>query len=232
MRSFGLVESKVAEAEFFLRKVAECGFNFFDLICYTSAFASSARSITFALQASLRGSEEFENWYAEKQAALRRNSLARFFHEFRTVSQHIGANPVVGGTGGVGTKIRHYFGSQTGLSNVPSEDVETSCRQYFLTLLEMVYDCYVRFGPEINAHQYFTAENFERLGKGIEDAEEELGFPRGWTDVGDPDALPYRWQALRDTTPGCQIDHLFEAYLGRTAPAPDRLPPYMAQGPA
>lgn len=223
-RSFGLVDGKVAEAEFFLRKISECGLNFFAAQYYTSAFASASRSITWALQAVLSGSGAFGRWYAETQSDLRSDPLARFFHKFRTVSQHIGANPVTRGSVEAGGNVRYYFGLQPDFSDGPRDDVETSCRRHFLTLLEMVYDCYVKFGPDIDAHQYFTAGNFERIGKTIEDAEEELGFPRGWTDIGDPAVLPHRWQALRDATTGCEIGHLFEAYLGKAVPSPDHLP--------
>lgn len=46
---------------------------------------------------------------------------------------------------------------------------------------------------------------------------------RGWTEVsGYPEA--YRWQTLRDSMPGCGINHLFEEYLGKRTPEPERLP--------
>jgi hypothetical protein len=225
-RSFGLVDGKVVEADFFLGKIPECGYNFFALRCYISAFASSARSITFALQSVLTGTDRFDKWYQDRQARLRKDTLARFFHEFRTVSQHIGENPVGAGSSGPGQKTRYYFTPRPDLPNVPEQDVESCCRLYFHTLVDLVFDCYIEFGPVIDAHQYFTAENFERLGKTIEDAEEELGFPRGWTDIGDPESIAYRWQALQDTTTGCQINHLFERYLGKAVPAAERLPPY------
>ena len=63
MRSFGLVDHKIAEAEFFFTEISKCGFNFFAFRCYVSAFVSSTRSVTFAIQASLRGLVGFDGWY-------------------------------------------------------------------------------------------------------------------------------------------------------------------------
>jgi hypothetical protein len=70
------------------------------------------------------------------------------------------------------------------------------------------------------------------LYKSIEDAEEELGFPRGWTDIGDPSTLEYRWQLLRDrAADSCGINDIFARYLGKTTPAPERLSPYLPRHP-
>ena len=126
-RSFGLVDEKVAEAEFFLDKIPDCEYDFFALRCYLSAFASSARSITFALQSVLTGTDNFDKWYQSRQESLRKDKLARFFHEFRTVSQHIGDNPVGGGSVGHGQKTRYYFTPISDLPNVPESDVESCC---------------------------------------------------------------------------------------------------------
>ena|SRR5215207_5807717 len=75
-RSFGLVDDKVLEADFFLNQLAAAGLNFFAARCYFSAFVSSARTVTFALQASMTGIDGFDTWYAAQQSALRMNVLA------------------------------------------------------------------------------------------------------------------------------------------------------------
>ena|GEM_PF-1697607 len=60
------------------------------------------------------------------------------------------------------------------------------------------------------------------MGKTIEDAEESLGFPRGWTDIGKDSSELQRWAALRYTqTIGCQLNDLFFRYLGRQIEGPD-----------
>ena len=58
--------------------------------------------------------------------------------------------------------------------------------------------------------------------KTADDADEELGFPRGWTDVGDIFPETERWRALRHTqTVGCQLNELFNTYLGKMVYGPD-----------
>jgi hypothetical protein len=223
-RSFSLVEHKVAEADFFLSQIPACEYNFFGAQCYVAAFASSARSVTFALQSCLADVVGFKEWYAEQQASLRSDPLARFFHEFRRVNQHIGENLVGGGSGGPNIKPLYWFTPTRELPHVPSEDVETACTNYMRAVVAVVYQCYIDFGPQVDPHQHYTAENFADLSRTIEDAEEELGFPRGWTDIGRADLLPYRWQALRDAVGGSQVNHIFQKYLEATAPSPDRLP--------
>jgi hypothetical protein len=197
-RSFSLVDSKVSEAAFFLERIPSCGYNMFEMRCYLSAFVSSARTVTFSLQAVLKGMEGFDVWYKQKQAELKEDKLARFFHDFRTANQHLGDNPARAGSGGPGVGPLHWFMPTADISNVPEEDVFTSCKQYFVRVLNVIFECYLQFGPHINGKQRYTEEYFSSIGKTIEDAEEELGFPRGWTDIGDPDSIPYRWQLLRD----------------------------------
>lgn len=225
-RSFSLVDYKVEEADFFLSKIPECGYDFFGVRCYVAAFAASSRSVTFAIQSVLRHIEGFDVWYPRWQQQLKNNPVAYFFHEFRRVNQHIGDNLVKGSSGARNTPTLYWFHPTEDILEVPEDDVETACRKYMVTIVSMVYDCYIEFGPYIDAHQRYTAEFFERIGKTIEDAEEEFGFPRGWTDIGDPDALPYRWQLLRDNTCGCEINHIFEKYLGKATPVTERLPEY------
>lgn len=222
-RSFDLVDLKVAEAEFFLERIPDCGYDFFAVRCYVSAFVSSSRSITFALQACLRDYEGFNAWYQERQNCLKQDPLAKFFNDFRRINQHIGDNVVSCGAGGPGRKTLYFFAPTVDLPVVPSEDVESVCRKYFLTVLDLVYSCYLDFGPIVDPKQHYTEEHFSRMGKTVEDAEEELFGVRGWTEVsGYPDK--YRWQALRDSMPGCQINHIFDTYLQKTVPEPARLP--------
>jgi len=222
-RSFDFVDYKVAETGLSLKRIPECGYDFFAVRCYVNAFIASARSVTFALQSCLRDIAGFNEWYAGRQQAMRQDTLARFFSEFRRINQHVGDNLVSGGTGGPGQKPLYLFSPTPDIREVPSEDVESVCRRYLVMLLELVFSCYVDLGPYIDPKQHYTPENFAHLGKTIEDAEEELFGVRGWARVpGYADG--YRWQTLRDSQPGCGINHIFVEYLGKTTPEPERLP--------
>lgn len=222
-RSFGLVDTKIQEAEYFLDRILDDGTTFFGIRCDTVAFASSARSVTFAMQASLAGLEEFNRWYAERQTELRANPLARFFHEFRRISQHVGDNVVVGGVSGSAPgRTRYLFGAIPEIPTVPDADVASACEGYFRLLLELVYECYNEFAPLVNGQWYFTRGNFETVGKTIEDAEEELGLPRGWSAVSGFNE-DVRWRYLRKEADGCNILSQFYRWLGKELPHPDAI---------
>lgn len=101
-------------------------------------------------------------------------------------------------------------------------DVLCACQTYFEMLLSIVFDAFEKFKYELDDRWYYTEEHFRELGKTIEDAEEELGFPRGWTKINKNEVTSDRWQILRYTqTVGCQINDLFDKYLNNTIKGPD-----------
>lgn len=218
-RSFGLVDAKVQEAEYFLCRILDDDCHFFGVQCDAVAFTASARSITFAMQASLKGIPEFDEWYEGKQKVLRKDPLARFFHEFRRISVHIGDNAVVGGASGDGKTV-FYFGALPDLPKVPDVDVATACTHYFINTLQLVYECYTAFPTLINGQWRFTKDCFNSMGKTIEDAEEEIGLPRGWSAVSGFDE-DVRWRYLRKEVDGCNIQAQFYRWLGKVVPHPD-----------
>lgn len=233
-RSFGIVEEKVYESDFFLEKVAESE-DLREANYYFSAFISAARSITFALQASLSGLEGFEEWYMEKQQLLRENELARFFTDARNYSQKQGRTYIHSGSrkysndGGEIFPRRYYF--ETPVSNqhnanlfirimVSDESAEkqlndaySQCKNYMVLLAEIIYDCFQRFGPVIDPEQYYTLENINNLGLTIEDIEEKVGFPRAYTDANIPDEE--RMRLIRNSQPRTEIDYIFVKYFNK-----------------
>lgn len=228
LRSFDLVDFKVAEADFFLRNLQNAGMNPLTAGFYFSAYSAAARSITFCLQAVLKDLPGFEAWYDRKQAELKQDPLAQFFVASRNMSQKIGVVPIQAGFSSENEKgeikSAFYFNREhPDFKNLPDCEVGQACAQYLRTLIKIVYECYVEFGPEIDPHQHYTRESFDLLGLTIDDADEELMGVRGWTYVdGWPEA--YRWQALRNQLPGCRIDHLFMEYLNLRRPTPPLLP--------
>lgn len=219
-KSFDLVDDKLQEADFFLDKLTSTDGNLIEARFYFSAFVAAARSVTFALQAMMSAIEGFEEWYRAKREALDRNETAKFFNKARRESQHLGLNPL-------NSDIQHfiesrgnskrYFFSLNGfepIPNAPDGDAIKACREYLAALVGLILECYEQFGTVIDPDEYYTLENLEHLGLSIEDAEESLGFPRGWTDIGEGlDAE--RINALRRSAPGTQMDWLFEKYLDR-----------------
>src|SRR4051794_32192708 len=92
--SFGVVEDKLREADFFLSQLRNSPLIGFEANCFFSAFVSAARSVTFAMQASLTGVPGFKEWYQGQQTRLKTDRLAPLFVEIRNEVIHTGVNPL------------------------------------------------------------------------------------------------------------------------------------------
>ncbi len=216
MRSFGIVDQKLEEADFFCDLVAEGGADFFRVRHYFSAYVAAARSVTFALQASISEAEGFPAWYGTWQERLRNDKLARFFHACRTDTQHIGLNPVRGGTSG--RDYRACFFGQPELDRyewLPDVDVATACRLHMRLLCELVRDCYRVFGMLIDPDQIYTLEGLQVKGWTVDDVAVQLGFPSGWTSYAPdvPDREAEMLKVLRRHIPMSGIGPVIAKYL-------------------
>ncbi|MCA9028899.1 MAG: hypothetical protein KDA86_27095 [Planctomycetaceae bacterium] len=213
--SFDAVDEKVAETEFFLQRMVEAENDWFEFRCYLSAFLSAARTITLALQR-FQDLPGFADWYASHREELKTDPLARFILETRNDHVHGGPSPVAGGMFYQG-KATYRFRE---LGEFVPNDIVSSCRSHFIALLKIVYDCYVVLGVYIDPQQYYTREHFASLGKTIDHAELEI---LGWVMTSyieegfDEDD---RWHELRGCVGECQINHLFNGYLGKVTPQP------------
>lgn len=237
MKSFGLVEDKVYEADFFLDKIKDC-IDPQECNYYFSAFVSASRSITFSLQACMSDAIGFKEWYEERQGILKSNELARKFVEMRNVTQKIGEHFITSGnyytddngdlrgkfyfkdkstSYSIGENPRQVIFEQLlsgELFEHHEEDVATQCYKNFTMLIEIIYDCFQKFGSIIDPEKYYTLENLEQLGKSIEDIEVTLGFPKGYTKV-EGISNEDRIRLLRESEPSSEIDYIFMKYLNK-----------------
>jgi hypothetical protein len=242
-RSFDCVDFKLAEADFFLEQMKGCTLSIWVLNFYFSAFVSAARSVTFALQAVMDGQPGFAEWYSKKQGEMRSDPVCRFFVTYRNEVLKTGELPIVGGyMAGSNCKprkfeIKHRFSrsilsgnklqpleraefSQAATSNhdgtrEEEPDAVTSCCEYMQKVVALVASCYTDFGPVIDPEQHYTLDNLRKMNKSVEDVEEELGFPRGWTAIGEGTDDEERLRALRTHIPRSGIKHLFEKYCSK-----------------
>lgn len=186
-RGFYLVSGKVAEADFYIQKMKSCDSFEREFSYYLSAFISAARSVTFTLQYVMSEYPNFSDWYPERQARLKADKLARFFVTLRNESQKRGVLWVQ--TSGISSEegwetFRQFsFGPTSEVTEVPSGDVVEICTAYFKSVLEIVGECYREFDVYVDPRLLFTERGLKALGWSIEDLEECLGFPRGWTDI-------------------------------------------------
>lgn len=234
MRSFGLVEYKIYESDYFLEKIKEC-INPFECQYLFSAFVSACRSITFSLQSCMNGIKGFSDWYTNKQQYLHEQKISKKFVEMRNESQKIGV--VYIGLGQMyknnegAMRCKFFFMSNhnyydrgelpqeklfknlffNNSQNNPEEDVATQCEQNFRLLLEVIKDCYTIFGHIIDPEKYYTIENIRKIGLEIEDVEESIGLPRGYTYTeGLTDEI--RIAMIRENEPKSEINYIFNKY--------------------
>jgi len=231
-RSISIVEYKVQQAHFFLEQLELSELNFFAAQCFTDAFVSACRSITFSMQSVINEVPGFKDWYSPRMDALKRDRISAFFNAYRTASIHIGDTVVRGGTSfrGADGKRHHqyFFMAIPDVAQVPSEDVLTICKSHFINLLSLVYDALATFLYQLDDRWYFTEDYFQKMGKSFDDAIAEVGLPQEWATAATAAALSDSaiWRAIRSTqTVGCQLNDLFDRYLRKTIRGPDDATP-------
>jgi hypothetical protein len=212
---------KIQETEFFLHKIEQSTYEvskLFETMYYLSAFLSASKSVVYAMGESMKGVPDFTEWNKQQFKKLQQNDLIKYFLRVRNFSEHAGYYPITYGlphqdeSGRRQTK--YYFDQTTSIIKtlIPEEDVLTACKMYFTLLLAFIQDCFKKFGHIIDPVRYFDY-SISSAGKSLEDIEEELGFPRGYTSI---DGIPYeeRVRMLRhEFEKQVSIDYVFERYL-------------------
>ena len=187
-KSYDWVREKLAEAEFFAEKIAEARGDVFRVRCYFSAFVSAARSVTFALQFVAKGNVDgFEEWYEGRRIKLESDPLARFFVERRNEVQkrgsaRIGKHSMTPGVPEE-NRYKHYF-SKLGPGDAfepISQDVATASNEYLELIRDLVDEFEDKFSESVDPYAFFNLEVLGENDMTIEDVEEALGFPAGWT---------------------------------------------------
>lgn len=231
-KSFLAVEEKLLEAAFFLERLKECSSLKYEGRHYFSAFVSAARSVTWTMQANLNEVPGFSAWYSSVQSTLRHDVLAKLFVDIRNVLQKQGRNPF----GQVSIEHlsdslkRQFAGDRSPFIITPDpvapnrtvlSSAHTVSEQYFMTLVNITWDCCNCFRPFVDSRWYFTSEHFRSQDRTIVDALAELGFPPEWAEAipdGDEEGA---WRVIRSREPACGLNDLFQRYLGKELIGPD-----------
>jgi hypothetical protein len=180
------------------------------------------------MQAVISEVDGFKGWYAARIESLRKDRLSEFFNAYRVASVHIGDTVVRGGScftqDNGKRRVQYFFMSIPEVPMVPDEDVTSVCTAHFTTLLRVVYDAFETFPYNLDDRWYYTEDHFLKMGKSIDDAIEELGFPRDWAKAASGFPEAEKWRILRRSrTVGCQLNNVFHSYLGMTVRGPDDL---------
>ena len=209
LSSLLLVEERLLEAEYFARRLrrlwtAPFGYEL-------NAFLSAARSVTFVMQKEMAHVPGFTDWWAGKQRELKADSIARFFLELRNFSQKEGRISLVGsGSGRTGRRWSYRFAGNA--APVPPQllyrDAAGCCREHVAKLAAVVLECAEAFPYATCPRRALTPEGVRALELSIEDIETTLGFPCGWTDIGDRAVESDRLRVLREHVDGLDFETL------------------------
>ena len=162
---------------------------------------------------------EFSNWYEKQRNILKQDAICQFFHNARNENQHIEINPMNWGSYSKrsdGTDNMKFYLDNSN-NNAPSEDIVTTSKKYLTRLAKIIATCYLNFGRIIDPSEYFTLENMNDLGFTIEDFEDQVGMPRGWTYI--PNCTEQdRLNVIRREVVGSEIRPILDKNLGESWP--------------
>jgi hypothetical protein len=212
LTSLLLVEERLLEAEYFARRLTRQRDR--DRYGYElNAFLAAARSVTFLLQKEFARVPGFAGWWDGQRRLLSSDPAAAFFLKLRNFSQKEGRISLVGGSLARGRWTYRFAGNA---DRVPlallNRDVAGCCREHVGKLAKIVLACAEAFPYQTCPRSALTPAGVDALQLSLEDVEETLGFPRGWTKAGDPVSHERRIMMLRE-----QVDGVDFAALKRLA---------------
>ncbi len=182
-----IVSHKIGEADYFLEELKlahpyEPKFNYI-----FSAYVSALRSITFTLQFVMTKYPGFDAWYKLRQEKLRSSKLAKAFVEFRNQAQKTGIIPIAPEQslfeGIFYTTTQFYIPTNSELKEVPDGNVIELSEKCLIEVLTIVAECYKDFDIYIDPRILFTERGISGLNWTVEDVEEFVGIPIGYTDI-------------------------------------------------
>lgn len=182
-----IVSAKIGEADYFLKELKSTGLLDVKFNYIFSAFVSALRSIIFSLQYVMSKYPGFDTWYIIQQEKLRKSSLAKAFVEFRNQAQKTGIIPILPNRslfeGILYETAQFYVPSNSDLKEVPKGEVVILSEQCSKEVLGVIADCYKEFASYIDPRMLCTVQTLSKFNWSIDDLEEFLGFPRGYTDI-------------------------------------------------
>lgn len=192
---------------------------------YFSAFASAAMSVIYALEsARKRIDPTFDAWYGPRREHLTdHDPIARYVLARRGESVHIGETRVRSmriRRGDDGKPVYEFFFSLDPQRPEPVPvDVLSACEHTHNAVWDLVENIRKTF-PRAARDYLLDARTLTAEGLTVEDVEERLGFPRGWSFV-DGCTDQERLTALRVARPPVVAHPAFAQVLARFDAARD-----------
>ncbi|SMP20375.1 hypothetical protein SAMN06265346_106173 [Flavobacterium hercynium] len=187
-----IVSWKIGEADYFLEELKNTHAHDDKFNYIFSAYVSSLRSITFTLQYVMTKYPNFDDWYKIRQERLRSSKLAKAFVEFRNHAQKTGIIPIAPENSiyeGIFYDSTQFFvPTNSQIKEVPNGSVVELSEKCLVEVLNVVAECYKDFDIYIDPRVLFTERGIDSLNWTVEDVEEYVGIPRGYTNADFNDA--------------------------------------------
>lgn len=206
LRSLLLVEEKLLEGEYFVRRLSRCrgdalGFEL-------NAFLSAARSVTFLIQKEMLKVPGFTNWWDARRKEMRDDEAMKFFLDLRNYSQKEGRVAIFG-QGSSSRRWFHWFASGTVI--VPeclrAIEVADACRMHLAKLARLTLQVAEAFPVWSCPHLALSPEGTRILSLDLDDFDEVLGLGRGFSNIEGYD-LEDRLRMLRRHFDGVDFDEI------------------------
>lgn len=216
-----IVSQKIGEADYFLEELKLTHPYEPKFIFIFSAYVSALRSITFTLQYVMTKYPGFDAWYKIRQDKLRSSKLAKAFVEFRNQAQKTGIIPIASERslyeGIFYNTTQFYIPTNSELKEVPDGNVVELSENCLIEVLTIVAECYKDFDIYIDPSVLFTERGITGLKWTVEDVEQFVGFPRGYTDIDFEDEIlsntEIRLNTLRQYGGDETLQFFLEKYL-------------------
>jgi len=213
------VAQKVGEADFFLEKLKATDSWNEEFDYYFSAYATALRSITFILQFVMRKFPGFDEWYKPRQEKLRKSSVSKLFVELRNNTQKTGILPIAKKNSITEGKFyltdQFFLPPKLSFKDIPEGGVVELSEICFVEILEALAECYKDFDVYIDPRTLFTERGIRALNWNIEDIEEYMGIPRGYTDLDYQDDKYSNVEIRLQTLKRYGWDELLQFYLDK-----------------
>lgn len=201
-----LVEEKLLEAEYFMRRLARSrghalGFEL-------NAFLSAARSVTFLIQKEMSKVLGFADWWDARRAEMRDDQAMRFFLDLRNYSQKEGRVAILG-QGSTTRRWSHWFASGTIIVPECLREVEVAdaCRMHLAKLARLTLQVADAFPAWSCPHRALTPEGIGMLSLDLDDLDDVLGYGRGFSNI-EGYSLEDRLRMLRRHFDGVDFDEI------------------------
>lgn len=178
-----LAREKVAEAEFFLGQLVDAS-DAFAVRCFFSATASAGYSALEALRAAASREEAFARWVSKQLDVLREDDLIAYLLARRNENVHIGETRIRSTRLPIGEGVpaaQHHFRLDPSTAEPVEVDIVTATQHFVARIISLIEDAVRQFPA--HTREWLLDPRRRAEGISIEDVEERLGFPRGWSHL-------------------------------------------------